>query len=744
MNQSGHGTHRINQSSTIKRGVNPSLSRRSSILIKGSKGRKGSFHALKPIVQVFDETGKDVTPHPLYRPEPGANLMNQKKIFTGHDTSVGTDFLSTVHHTMSISSAGPFAKSAIWSGSLSIVSHSIIKSVSEELEEPPEKQEPSISLSELKIERDEEIEKHLVSGPKEIYLTETENMCLLDIPAVIVSVDSEEAEEVKRRNLAYTELCKSRLESDAYVEREMQTINNAAKSKEAQCDPILVEDKGNSDEVSKSGSISSIPDVFTIHHLDSDNILHRTVSRLSVTSTVSTFTGQGILETSTVSMVNEADIERILCSEEFQQSLRVMERMVVLNIYQQKIAAYKGLPILPDPDFVPNLVEEDSVEVEEEDLDSPALEFLWSYSCELTKGRNVSCMAWNKKNPDILAVGYGEFGFRNQKPGLVCIWSLMNPTWPEEIINFKDGVFSLDFSAFKPSQLAVGLYDGTIAIYSVHSSRTTLISDSRDGVQKHRAPVWQLKWITRIHGPSGETKKESLFSVSADARISKWFFHHGLDCTDMLKLKRIRNEKTEKVWKHEPLIARWAVAMCFDFHPQDPNVYLVGTEEGHIHECSCSHNEQVMETYTNHAGPVYRVKWSPFCPDIFLSCSGDWTIQLWKQDHFIPVMSFTSIKTDVYDIMWSPFWATVFGAVSRDRLEIWDLGASLVDPILVSEAIPGVSPTSVLFSTMTDCVLVGDSEGQVSIYKIKNFKAGDETGVDTLEEIVSAALASQH
>ena len=29
----------------------------------------------------------------------------------------------------------------------------------------------------------------------------------------------------------------------------------------------------------------------------------------------------------------------------------------------------------------------------------PNLERLWEYKCPLTKGRNVSCIAWNKENP---------------------------------------------------------------------------------------------------------------------------------------------------------------------------------------------------------------------------------------------------------------------------------------------------------------------------------------------------------
>lgn len=60
--------------------------------------------------KVFDETGQDVTPQPLYQLEPGAMQTKQSKIFSRHDTSEGivSDFLSTVYHTTSASAAGPF------------------------------------------------------------------------------------------------------------------------------------------------------------------------------------------------------------------------------------------------------------------------------------------------------------------------------------------------------------------------------------------------------------------------------------------------------------------------------------------------------------------------------------------------------------------------------------------------------------------------------------------------------------
>ena len=73
-----------------------------------------------------------------------------------------------------------------------------------------------------------------------------------------------------------------------------------------------------------------------------------------------------------------------------------------------------------------------------------------------------------------------------------------------------------------------------------------------------------------------------------------------------------------------------------------PCSYLVGTEEGQIHRCSCSYNEQYLDSYHGHTGPVNRISWSPFCSEVFLSCSGDWTMRLWHQDKTAPVLNFYS------------------------------------------------------------------------------------------------------
>ena len=75
--------------------------------------------------------------------------------------------------------------------------------------------------------------------------------------------------------------------------------------------------------------------------------------------------------------------------------------------------------------------------------------------------------------------------------------------------------------------------------------------------------------------------------------------------------------------------------------------YLCGTEEGFIHRCSTSYNEQYLDTYKGHTGPVYKLAWSPFLKNCFLSASGDWSIRLWKMNRTSPCLSFSSASVSI-------------------------------------------------------------------------------------------------
>lgn len=58
----------------------------------------------------------------------------------------------------------------------------------------------------------------------------------------------------------------------------------------------------------------------------------------------------------------------------------------------------------------------------------------------------------------------------------------------------------MDFSQLNPNLLAVGFYDGTIAVYNVKLSESDPVLDTFESNQRHTAPIWQLKWVEKEKG----------------------------------------------------------------------------------------------------------------------------------------------------------------------------------------------------------------------------------------------------
>jgi WD40 repeat protein len=292
----------------------------------------------------------------------------------------------------------------------------------------------------------------------------------------------------------------------------------------------------------------------------------------------------------------------------------------------------------------------------------------------------------------------------------------------------------------------VGLYDGTVAMYDVKTKQgsPSMMSDATTG--RHADPVWkvrggegleadealeevilqehtlaspaqtssicipvpavcacacvQVKWLDR-----GHERDELLVSISTDGRITQWSIAKGLECNDLMKLKRVQRRPAPApigggaggggggaaptsgtgkhgaggggggaggvAVEHDAFISRLTSGMSFDFSGRDERIYIAGTEDGWIHRCSTSYSEQYLDSYQGHMGPVYNVQWSPFKKDMFISASGDWTLRLWQEDQQSALLLFQSSNTEVNDVQWCPSNATVFGNVtSGGRLEV--------------------------------------------------------------------------
>ncbi|RMC08796.1 hypothetical protein DUI87_15047 [Hirundo rustica rustica] len=131
----------------------------------------------------------------------------------------------------------------------------------------------------------------------DILLSETDTLWMLDLPTAVVSTEAEEAVRVLERNKIYTEICNAKIDSEYFEEKTVQTISGAAKTKEVQCETITVAEKE-----------SAVP-----------ARSHEEKERRS---------------------------EQILTSANLQQDLVVMERILMENIFQPKLAVYRQIPVL--------------------------------------------------------------------------------------------------------------------------------------------------------------------------------------------------------------------------------------------------------------------------------------------------------------------------------------------------------------------------------------------------------------
>jgi WD40 repeat protein len=89
-------------------------------------------------------------------------------------------------------------------------------------------------------------------------------------------------------------------------------------------------------------------------------------------------------------------------------------------------------------------------------------------------------------------------------------------------------VSALDFSRLNANLLAVGMKNGSIALYDVRKKGSQPVLDNAAMFGKHRDPVWELRWVPeeQLHSEE-EAKSEVLVSVSTDGRVVQWSTRKG-------------------------------------------------------------------------------------------------------------------------------------------------------------------------------------------------------------------------
>jgi len=711
------------------------------------------------------EDGKDVTPKMLFS---GQRHTDADKIKL-EDQNAATDyksFASMMQSGVLASGTGIgagsslFGKSILGSGlrnsirSMSIASQTVLDEVDKEVSESEslgsqrslrsQLSEDSFGLGKDAVPclTDEQLEANT-----SVVITETQTIPIFKIYGTEVCEGAENIEKIQAENEDYEKLVSERVGSDKYSDRAMLTFHNNTKDKETLTNPLGITHTGSqastsilfdayNTEISLSESEKLKISETSGKDLDRKKSLSETVAEESEGDSLSSQTHTLIKREPMVKEDIHKRNTEILESVEMNRALKLLERVLTQNIYQRKIATYRGL------------VELDHFgrEIKKPPAQDADLIRLWAFATAKSKGFTVTCISWNHANPDIIAVSYGynlkqRTGGSEVKSGIVCCWNIKNLEHPERtfVLPSSNGATCCDWSHSNPNLLAVGLFNGNIVIYNVARQEDQIILEAADSPLKHLGPVWSIKWAERERGT--DERDEVLLSTSHDGRVVQWTIRKGFEALVLMKVKRTdtRTKKAEKNLSKESRktesarISQFAPTTAFDFHPADGNTYLVGTEEGAIHRCSCSYNEQTLDTYLGHTGRVYAVKWHPKCNAVFLSCSEDWTIRIWHQKYLHSAIVLQSGQKPIKSISWSPYASTIFVAITDDTVDVWDTTQSILDPTLSKPFGSGADLSQFGFSPCSNCVLVGDSEGTISVYQVRGLdKNNDENDMLSL------------
>lgn len=368
---------------------------------------------------------------------------------------------------------------------------------------------------------------------------------------------------------------------------------------------------------------------------------------------------------------------------------------------------------------------------------------LWTFECKDIINRPITCIAFNPKNEDILAVGHGKFGYAETQNGLICIWCTKNPSNYERIFKFNDPLTSLSFSIMNPNWLACGFANGDVLILDVTSYEKRIIAKSKRETNPCFEPMWTTTWMT-----TENKQTEYVITTCQDGRINRFANTktHDFICTPMMRIcaveGKLKGLEMAKSCVLDVPITRHPAALCIIWHPRIDHIYLVGTDEGCIHKCSTHYLNQHMEVFRAHTGPVYDMQFSPFMGHLLVSCGADNAIRLWIEGIDDVIMTLTC-SSAVYGITFCPNNATILISISGNAISVWDLRRKTHIPCAEYTFPSSVILSYVSFTASGDNVIVADSLGKVHTFHLEDVPIAPFNQKKMLDDAIKKALCTR-
>lgn len=464
-----------------------------------------------------------------------------------------------------------------------------------------------------------------------------------------------------------------------FSERASQTLNNPLRNRETTTEPP------------PRATFSANANQMEIFDAYVENLIEQAKAKEKKAPKSGAGSGGRDDKRSTTSELQSDDITRVA------KSAKIMERMVNQNIFDEISQDFKY-------------------------YDDPADEFkdglgtilpLWRFRYEKARKMAITALCWNPLYKDLFAVGHGSYDFTNQGGGLICFHSLKNPSYPEYVFQVDSGVMSLDIHPEHPYLIAVGLYDGTVAVYTLKDKGSNPLYRSTAKTGKHTDPVWQVCW--QKNNLDGNI---NFYSVSSDGRVVNWsLVKNELQYQDTVKLEIPESLVEGPEGTTNPAIGS---GTAIAFNPVTDHLFIIGTEEGRIYKCSKAYTGHFLGVYEAHHTAVQALHWNPFHQNVFASCGADWTVKIWDHTRKDPMFTF-DLNSMVGDVAWAPYCSTVFAAVTTDgKVHIFDLSVNKYEPLCVQSVIQKkhTKLTHVVFNPSYPILIVGDDRGCIISLKL--------------------------
>ncbi|XP_025207535.1 WD repeat-containing protein 78-like [Melanaphis sacchari] len=370
------------------------------------------------------------------------------------------------------------------------------------------------------------------------------------------------------------------------------------------------------------------------------------------------------------------------------------------------------------------------------------LEEILQFSNDKLSNFSVSSFVWNTINEEILAVGYGKW---NDEPngfkGAICCWSLKNPVYPERMYEFNKPITCLDFSKTNANVLVAGSHGGYVYILDIVQETCDPVIVNEKHLQNF--PIWS---VVSFLQKSYTSEDEFILSVDGNGSVRKWSSGASkIYNTEQMSLIYcgIRNDAAKPNKSDHSTIVQNMSGTVISFHPTNKSTYYIGTKVGFVVQNTVDSCNQYDRIFVAHNGPVYGIKFSPFCSSIFITYGADWQIKIWMENVDVPLLSLCYCNA-VDDADWSPINSTVIVSVSGAVICIWDFARKTVEPVMMFTCKTGVHFSLVKFSKHGNNIVTGDVNGQVRCFHISNMPSPSFLQKSSILTALENMMSSNH